>query len=659
MVYLKRGYNRAIFDRRRSTYNPALDYDRLSQTLSKFPFVKTRRDEQGELSFTLHDKFQDMMEKHGRGDLKQIADELYEDVVEKWYPEEAIPQAQDSLERNLLQAEHLGYVLERDPGGAGYELYKTYFAEAERTADVELAELIWSEASQHLDEMGEDSGYALCRDQADWFFKTGQNASAANIYKLIAEKYSDPLTRRLFAVTRLGDAFGELGRDIESDDRSDTDSSTPDWSRIRTARQAFQIGLVEARKVSNSKYQLAFNNRLGQLEEAAGNWQTAKELYEAAIFEDLPADEDVVEWAEVSFRLAVLEARMGSYSEAEARCRTALTALSSHPRAKPQNIANAYFYLAQIERYSDHQEMAEEHYDEALKQAGDQLAFKVPVLQGRGANRNDLGARQRQKNISTAIKYQKDAFEDINESLALCRELGLNSLKADGLRRMGRVFRELYELEAAEHNDKKVDRELARLQKTCAGFRLSEEGRWRAINRLLPGPAFETLDLLGKAQRLFEVGYLEADEVNQYHESLDGITEAAQVALKRGHSADVRRYTRLAESLRVYDYQGDLFIANMGILLSHLSFDEGRFDEARKGYGQHFITLARIGGYARKRLDTQFQEFEIRLKRVLALTPAQKREFCQQLEAIWVAGGMKTLYAQMIFKIRALSNHFL
>jgi hypothetical protein len=480
-------------------------------------------------------------------------------------------------------------------------------------------------------------------------------------------------------LNRLGLSLRELGRATNADEPVSIPAASGlrDWAGLATTEQAAELGLSEALRSGNVPYQIAFYHQLGLVKQAVGQWPAAKELFERNHSVDvsaLPAkdasqadeqsrDRALVAWAQSELSLAALEARLGEYPVAEDRCKAALEVLISSRFARATDQASGYYHLGQIQRFGYHPETAQANYDKALDLLGDEsVSFKAAFLQGRGANYYEQGVRRRQqqdaKSLADDIDRQTAALTDLNHSLDLCREFGLRPRKPDNLRRLAQVYVELHELQAQAAAGKiarRVKTALTQLQTLGSSLRLDEEQRWRSMNRLAGSEDFHNLTgSLEKAQRLLEVSFLEAEEINQYHECLHGITEAARVALRLGRGVDVRRYVRYTASLRRYAYQEELFSAQMNLILAHLHFDEGKFEQAVAEYGEYFPALVAIGGFARKHLDAQFEELRSRFERSAPLTPGQKQQALVQIEKEWAQHKAMQDYRPLLIRLDAL-----
>jgi len=247
--------------------------------------------------------------------------------------------------------------------------------------------------------------------------------------------------------------------------------------------------------------------------------------------------------------------------------------------------------------------------------------------------------------------FQELAFHDLKESIELCEKSDLKLYLADGLRRMGNVFVELDGLAKIETADGSAKQKIQNLIAESAEFIFSADDSWEFIGSA--GRKFSELNLLEKAQRLCEASYLEADALDQFHESFEGITHAASVALRLRRREDVNRYVDYLELLHGYAYQQDLHIANMEIILGHLAFDEQRVNDAADKYVENFRVLADLGGYARRVLELQAQELEQRLKNN-SLSQAQRKDILQRLDQAWTKTPVAKSYPRLIFAIRSL-----
>ncbi|MBI4738755.1 tetratricopeptide repeat protein [Candidatus Woesearchaeota archaeon] len=676
MAVLKRRFAPGIFDLRQQTnpesYLDLTDYETLRRRFLEndsfkelHSIVKYRSEGQ---VLTLHDEVLRMFEEHAwvnpispeapRRQWERLRKELREEVVEVWYPQQIETELKDQPDkqtlRRILIGEYLGYLLGFDPQDAGVECYRKYFAEAKTASDFELGELLLAEILPCADRLPE-RGYEIFREHAQWLSDTGQYESAESLYKFIAKDHGEPPVRRLYALANLGHTFQRMGRYTNPTPLKLLEANTFE-KRIQSldnAKVVYELGLMFANEVGNENYQNAFNQGLGAIEEAAGNWSKAKELYETSTPESDPTENVLVSWAQANTALAILDGKMGDYDVARTRCQQAIEALENYSQARPADIANAYFNLAQIERYDDRPETAQEHYEKAVglgSGLGD--AYRAKFLQGRGTNLFTLGQRARENRQDiAAIEYQAKAFKDLSTAVELCDKSDTKLYLADALRRLGSVYIELHALRPTSADETTRQRIGELIQVSTEFSYSSPEYEYVLIG--VPDREFEKLDLLEKAQRLYEISYLEADALNQYHESFEGLTHAASIALRLKRSDEVKRYAEYCGTLHGAAYHEYLYNAVIDIIQAHLDFDEGYFEKALNAYIPNYLTLAEIGGYALRIFHLQARELEERLRRDV-MPIEQRKQFLQRLESLWSKTTIFKVSPKLIFVIRSL-----
>jgi len=678
MAYLKRRFAPRIFAHRQRGEFPAYvgisDYDDLVSRLLDSelrPIVKYRPEGQ---VLTLHDEVQRMIEQHAyrrdwdfagpRPDWEDLCTELYEQVVQGWYGE-AIRQAQSDDERALLQAEQLGYELDHD-AGAGLALYRQCFEEAQGHRLFDFNELIWGEVADRLaagDFPGQE--YELCYAQAEWLWAVSQFDAAAELYRLIVERYTpDPrhAVRKLDALAALGRALTETGKYEE-------------------ALKSFDAGLALAEQIDNKTWLSAFQQNKGRLLQTMHAWDEAEVWLKQAV-ETAEHTKSKEALALACLYLGWLQALVGRYHEAILNCGRAVALrreVLDDPEAERRaleegqdpyyepvmvqpfgyysteglqvRVAFAYLRLGEAYRYfgPENRQKARRSYEKALEHLPTEAEYRVrcEVLQGLGNIYHDEGADARKRNdFAQAVGFHAQAFEALNQAITLCREhrLGLQLPKA--LHRLAHVFFGVGQLEQAD--------DLKALIKDMSSFLLPEEGPWlEEVGRLREETqAFAELDTLAKAQRLFEVSSLEAELVEDYNISLDSLFQACEVALYRGQLDDVRTYARLTQ-VPSRAYQQDLFIALTELMLADLDLKENRLDQALARYGQNFPIVTRSGGYGRYLLKDHLARLGQRLEQ---MPPLQAVRWCDQLIDEWTQEGLGETHPELIARMWEYRN---
>src|SRR5262249_51229803 len=145
----------------------------------------------GDQVLTLHDEVQRMIETYAPevdNAWEDMVEELYTEIVKDWYDRTIEQAASDEL-RYLLMAEQVGYELEHDLE-QGLELYKKHFIHAQKHLLFEFNELIWGEIVDKMAQ-GRLAGqeYEFIYYQADWLWFVGQYDAAADLFRLIVDKY--------------------------------------------------------------------------------------------------------------------------------------------------------------------------------------------------------------------------------------------------------------------------------------------------------------------------------------------------------------------------------------------------------------------------------------------------------------------------------------
>jgi hypothetical protein len=270
------------------------------------------------------------------------------------------------------------------------------------------------------------------------------------------------------------------------------------------------------------------------------------------------------------------------------------------------------------------------------------------ALQHLGINKHLWGRRLRreQQELALACVYQRQAWQYLTEALEIARESDWRVSIADGLNRLGKVYREIHRLEhlpaeLMDQPDTKVV--LQELRERAVAYTLPFELEYEH-ELLMPG-RFDDLSWLGKAARLFDVSALMADEVNSYHRSLESLTEAARVLEELNLNEKVPVVLRRIERIKGYDYQEALFAAMGEIIKGDLDYKHGRLDVAFETYQQVYIRIAQLPGYAKYLLDDRLRDLEWRLK---ALPRQTALDRCDALEGAWMEPAILVGHPEML-----------
>lgn len=612
MAYLKRHYNRAIYEHRRSTYTDSLDYHLLREQLQQFPFVKYHSSND---SFALHDKFQEMIADYGDGDWGVIADDLYQDIVQDWY-NNAIHDATDEMTRDLLKAEQLAYILEKDRS-EGIACYKIYFTEIQESLLFDFNDLLWGELEGHLGQNTE--AYELTRAQANWLFDSSRHADAALLFeRTISPQFNQVQYREWIGrdTIRLGHCYLRSGH-------------------IEQAGIVWEESAKVAQQNNNIEGLALFIYNLGHVRARQGHWDEALALYESAIAHAQSIN-DRNTTGQALFVMARLRAQQGEYRQAIGELKRGLS-LIKHREVDNMPQAQAFIYAGEIYRYVGDVEAAKGYYSQAnklLTQLGGRYDWQAQTYAGLGAIYYLAGVRKRTEewgDLAGDISDQQEAFHFLSEALNLVREHYIEYHLMLVLDRMADLYVELHELEILPDLDN-IQGLMTKLQKELYSLNLVEEANWMYAVRE-PDKPFAALETLGKAQRLFEVAFLQAEKLQASHHVLDALVGAAGVAQKRGRQADIRYYATLADTLHGLDdpKQTEMFLALLDIFRCHLVFGDNP-DTTIQQYAVAFAYLEGLGGFGWYRAQKELPELA---KRLIGLGVDHTREYCQRLLYVW------------------------
>lgn len=663
MAYLKRRYNAAIFAQRkaRGYYADVPDYTTLCTRLLSSDVLQTiikyREEDQ---ILTLHDEVQRMLEQHAyrrsdqpresdpRREWYELVNDLYEQIVCDYY-NATIRQTADEIDRSLLIAELLAYELAH-PRGKGLALYEEYWSDVRQTNDLNLAELIWGELESYLDtEPFRAQAYKLIYEQAEWLFNLNELRSAVQLLQLILDQYTakpEDLERKLDALATLGHAFMRQGY-------------------YDKALRAFEQGLQLSREAGNYPWLSAFEQNIAQLKQKTSRWFEAEEWFKQAS-ETAEKTESLEAQALARGQLGLVQALLGNPS-AIANCMKAVSLRQDilnlpereeseageligdyyKRRGKTRRWAMAYVQLGHAYRYSGkvYQSRAQEAYEKALA-----------ILSGSGGDEIRSEAQQGLGNIAfsrgqdalmiddlpVAIRWQLQALRYFVEAVAISREHGYDQSLATAFHRLAHVVFAIGQLQSRAA-EKEIP-ELKDLLQEVNDFLLPEEDNWLANGQLREAQPLTQLDLVAKAQRLFEVSALEAEQIQDFNTSLDSLVEACNVARYRNRPQDVRAYNQLVK-IPSEVHQAALFIALSDIVLADLALDENHLERALSLYRDNFPVVARSGGYGRHLLRGLLENLG---HRILNMKRGDGLGWCNALIDYWTRQGLINSHPELI-----------
>ncbi len=661
MAILKRRYDREIINyllKSDENLYEFKSYGQISKKLADHFIVKSNPDG----SFTLHDRIQDLVEEHvltkpsfGINDL--IGRQLFDTVVETWYSNRIEQLKADDERRYLLMTEQLGYRLDRADNNAGIETYKEYFTQAVNRNLFSFNELIVNELLAHRHTL-ENKGYIFLREQAEWLYKQNRFTQAANIFKLLVHEYHE--TELYFSnLAYWGSCLLLQGRYHE-------------------ALETLSLGYQNVTDKINDNWLGVFENYFAYIYQALGNWDGAKSSYLKGL-SFARSSKNIPLECRLLIQYSEFQALLGEYPEALGHCDAAIN-LINNKKLNIQYKGEAFLAFAKINRYQGNTSVAEQYYQEAIgifqaNESGQEWICNA--LQSLGANQYLSGHAARKipnaKKIAESISFQMSAYQSLSESLRLCREYSLSPYLPECLYRLGRVIAEIGDLRDEVKGFKplssqdKVDINNANkslkifISKVLNEIDLPEEDFWRTRRKLVFSTPFKDLkqekNLLGLAQRLCEIGYLEADAKERIHASLESLLEAIRFALRRKKYDEMERYAERVEFSKGIDYQEGLFVALVNITLGDLLFEQTDYASALSKYKEYFPLLVRQKGYGFYRFDRHYDNLVNKINS-LPEEKIKKGEWCRELYDSWTIQGLREIYPAIMIRLEGLVNSF-
>lgn len=633
MAILKRRYDRSVFEYLRSQYNENFSYDTIMRDLMAFPFIKYRL---GDESFTLHDEFQRMIIQYGGSVIQALRNELYDLVVQGWYTS-TIQQLEDGPKKDLLLAEQTAYLVEQNltTGLQAYEVLVKDLREGKHPL-FNLNDMIWGEVAASLDEklhqlLQKDDltkeTLRLTRDQANWLFGSASFEAAAYWFEQALDerfiRLQKPEDLRSDQI-RLGHCYLQLGQ-------------------VDKASQLWENALNQSRLKKTKITQALFAYNLGHARVRQGRWDDALLLYEEAI-ESAGKAGDLELKGEALFVLAYQRARRGEPEFAIHELEHGLQIID-HVRKGHVRQAQGFINAGDVYRYNGDLEKARGYYEQARQLLNQQdlgwFNWQALAHAGLGAVFNLLGIQKRERwnDIAGDLENQERAFEYLIDSLNLVRQHEVDLPLIRVLDRLADVYLEAYRIEEIvqttqqEYTVQKsnIRQQLQRLKSWMDSLDLVEEKAWPDLREA--NVDFRALSTLGKAQRLFEIAFLQSDKKGEPHFMLDSLVRAASIAQIRERSADLTYYATLAYTLSGLDdpKQEKLFFNVLEMIRAHLSFSNAP-KEAIECYGRTGKVLSKGGTFGIFLLRKQLKEIE---KRLLSLPSQQAVKYGGSLKKHW------------------------
>jgi tetratricopeptide (TPR) repeat protein len=612
------------------------DYGAIFNDLRQLIYVKEYPHQQSHL---LHDEVQRMVAEYVPPEVgvwEEFSADLYDTVVNRYYPEtveaiEETPTGKKALAdlelARQLRAEHLGYILDRDPD-TGLEKYESYRTQVEEeTHDYDFEELLWGEVREHVDDWKEERGYDICHARGQWLRRHSLFQKAEGHYRQMMDRFKE---RRV----EIGQLVGFMAMR---------------QGKIPQAKDIFEQSLAWV-KEGDRQSLAAIESNLAQAAIEAGEWDKALQHY-ARSFRAATLAQDKSQMAAVYLSRGYLYSLKGMYRDAEEQCELALETLKSLPDS-PDNARRAIYAwmnLGTVYRHTGNHDEARSCYEKSLKlaQTIGHRETECDSLQHLGINEHLLGrtSRRQGKDFTDACEHQSQAWQYLVDALEIARQSGWRKAIASGLHRLAKVYREIYRLQQLSTEIATPDfRETLRaVQQKISAFQNPFEVDFEH-DLSMRGP-FADLNWLEKAARLFEVSALMADGANDYHRALDGLTELARLFLELELFDQVPLIVRRIERIKGYDYEEELFTQISQIIIGDWYFEQGGYDEALERYKTYYARLAKLVGYASYRLNDNLRNLKWRfsvLPRDLVLP------WCDALEDAWLEQSVSAVRPDML-----------
>jgi len=609
------------------------DYEAIFNDLRQLIYVKEYPHQQSHL---LHDEIQRMVAEFALPEVGVWAEfraDLYDAIVNRYYPEaiEAIeetpPDKKTLADLGLmrqLRAEQLGYVLDQDPD-SGLEKYESYRAEVEeKTQDYNFEELLWGEVREHLDDWGEGRGYDICRDRGQWLHRHSLFLKAERHYRQMLDRFK---VKQIEIQQALGFMLMRQGKIAEAQVVFKKSRSMVEEDDFET------IAIIE--------------DNLGQAARRAGQWDQASEHY-ARSFRAATMGSNSAGMVDVYVNRGYLYCAQGLYSEAKRQGERAIDLLKSLPtsRENAQRAMYAWMNQGTAYRHSGDYPVAAQHYHQSLQLAqewADREAI-CNVLQHMGINEHLWGRmlRREGKELAQACEHQQQAWQHLVKALEMAQRSDWRNAIADGLNRLGKVYREIYRLQTVFSQMDEEAECMPRLQQEALAYQPPSEAEYEYDMSTVK--RFADAGWLEKAARLFEISALIADEVNDFHRALESWTETARLFEELGMDDTVPLVIRRIERIKGYDYQEALFSTMSELILANLDFKRQNLDRALEKYITTYSDLAEQSGYAIYLLADRLRDLEWRL---LTLPPATTLAWCDSLEEEWLRRSVLTRRPEM------------
>lgn len=662
IAYLKRRFDEPMLEflvKNGPRYFPTGEYAGILKSLGQRLYVK--RYEQGK-SYLLHDEIQRLISRHMLKEYPALWTEvirsIHDPIVRVYYPS-AIETVTPSESKQQLRAEQFGYILGADIE-EGLKLYHSYRDEIDKNRDFDFEEQLWGEIRSSL-QVETQVTYKEFIDRGAWLRR-------ASLFERVEDHF-----RHMIAVwpSPSFEMYQRLGHALKSQ------------SNYSEAEEIFDRSLELIGGSDHENIAMVENN-LGQLYQETGALDEALVHY-ARSFRSATIAKSSEYLASAQLNRGSVYSLLGMYSRACSECERALAILDNLPeqdRNEQLNIQRSIFarlHLGTALRHAGDFDKSRVHYQDSLKLAAKNKNREAQcvVLQNLGINeflagrqirRNlldiavmqnvgEFPLEQRQQQFDQACTYLYSAWRHLNEALDAAQDADWRKAISDGLNRMAKVYREIDRLEkltARDMKDLAKNDALTSLQKRARKISLTIEIEYEA-DLLTPGN-FSELGWLEQAMRLFDLSARVAMDSNNYHRSLDSLTELANGLLELDKLEDVDSVCRRMLGIKEYDYQEQMFIAVIEIISAHIEYKLGHLDAAFEKYAQAYVEVAKQGGYATYMLVDRVRDLEWYIQ---SLPPPEALKWCDFLEDSWLNERTSRAYPELTASLERVRGNII
>jgi tetratricopeptide (TPR) repeat protein len=410
--------------------------------------------------------------------------------------------------------------------------------------------------------------------------------------------------------------------------------------KLFEAKTEFELSLSQAKKDGDLKMIAVIEKNLGQVIQAEGKWDEALVHYGDS-FHAATTGGSKDNQASIYINRGYLYSLKGHYHEAIQQCRSAIKLLKDLPDnpGNKQRAIYAQMNLGTVYRHSGDYFNARETYNKSLELANNNNDTEsiCYTLQHMGINEHLWGRNIRRVggDLSEACAHQVQAWKLLVESLNQAQHSEGRNVFANGLNRLGKVYREIHRLETLALQSGQEIQGLLELTREASAYQPPLEVEYEYD--LLTTKSFSAGNWLEKSARLFEISALLASNMDDFHRALDSWVESATLFEELDLDDKVPFIIRRIERLKGYDYQEDLFSSINEVISGHLDFKHNKRERACQKYMIAYANVADNSGSATYVLVDRLRELEHRMESL----PAEiALAWCDEFEKEWMRRGV-------------------